>query len=306
MKKNWFLKYTLWSVIVGMTIFQTPESRADTGMDFLKIDVDARAAAMGGAYTALSSGATATFWNPAGLNHTDSRSLHLMHNSWIADIRQEFLAVQFMRGRHNLAFSVNTFIIPGIEIRGEVPTVEPSGTVEALNFAAALSYATIIKEDWQVGINLKYLYEKYYMELAPGWAADLGLKKTDIWRGMDWGLTMQNLGKMAVLKNRQTNLPMLIRTGLAYELPWTVTGQSPIMATDIQYVKDDKVSVRLGGELRLLQYIALRSGLILNDETTYWTGGFGLRFRDYVLHYAYQNFEWDLGSTHRISLGFQF
>jgi len=44
------------------------EQRAGTAaVTFLKIGVGARGASMGGAYTAMATDASATYWNPAGL-----------------------------------------------------------------------------------------------------------------------------------------------------------------------------------------------------------------------------------------------
>jgi len=44
---------------------------AQRGANFLEIGVGARGRAMGDAYTGLASGATATYWNPAGLGSVE-------------------------------------------------------------------------------------------------------------------------------------------------------------------------------------------------------------------------------------------
>lgn len=59
----------------------------DHGAAFLDIKVDARAVAMGGAYTALSADAFATFWNPAGLGEISGiqvgmSSIYHQGNKW--------------------------------------------------------------------------------------------------------------------------------------------------------------------------------------------------------------------------------
>ncbi len=43
------------------------EAIGTTSADFLNLPIGARAAAMGGAYTAISEDASGIFWNPAGL-----------------------------------------------------------------------------------------------------------------------------------------------------------------------------------------------------------------------------------------------
>ena len=57
------------------------QTGATVGLSYLKIGVDARAAAMGEAYTSVTKDASATFWNPAGLAGSDKNSIVLMHNS---------------------------------------------------------------------------------------------------------------------------------------------------------------------------------------------------------------------------------
>ena len=60
-----------------------------TSADFLLIGVGARAAGMGGAYTAVSEGAPASYWNPAGLSGGEGGEVVLGHFSWFQDITME-------------------------------------------------------------------------------------------------------------------------------------------------------------------------------------------------------------------------
>ena len=274
-------------------------------MAFLKIDVDGRAAALGGAYSALSKDAAAAFWNPAGLANSKGKSLVLMHNEWLADISQEFAALQFYQGKHNFALALNLINIPGIEIRGNTPTEKPDGVVNALNLSATLCYATTIFDSWQIGGSIKYLYEKYFMAAANGWAVDVGVQK-QFGESIQAGLTLQNLGGMQPLLNISTPLPALARAGVAYSLPFSLLGRRPLVAGDLQYVFGEKVLGRFGLEFGFQQYLALRAGYVAGSESQNFTMGLGLEYKGYHLDYAYAPFEYDLGNTHRISFGFSF
>ena len=277
----------------------------NNGLAFLKIDVDARAAALGGAYSALSEDATAVFWNPAGLASSKEKSLVLMHNEWLADISQEFAALQFYQGKHNFALALNLLNIPGIEIRGNTPTENPDGVVDAINLSAALSYATTIFDSWQIGGSFKYLHEKYFMAAANGWAVDVGVQKR-FGENIRTGLTIQNLGGMQPLLNVSTPLPALARAGIAYSLPFSFLDRRPLVAGDLQYVFGEEVLGRFGLEFGFKQYLALRMGYVAGSETQNFTMGLGLEYSGYHLDYAYAPFEYDLGNTHRISFGFSF
>ena len=60
-----------------------------TAADFLLIGHGARAAGFGGAYSAVSEGPSAAYWNPAGLADLESGQISLGHFSWFQDITVE-------------------------------------------------------------------------------------------------------------------------------------------------------------------------------------------------------------------------
>lgn len=276
------------------------------GFTLLKIEVDARAAAMGGAYTAIADDASATFWNPAGLAGATAKSFNIMYHAVFADISQEFAAAHLLTGKHNLALSVNLLTFNDIEIRGDIPTEEPSGTTEAMNFVGMISYATYLFEDYAVGVNLKYLFEKYYLERASGWAIDLGVKKKNVIVGVDLGVTIQNLGKMSELKLESTPLPLIISGGLGYTVPVEILGNSPLLAADIQYIKDEDVYYRFGSQLDLFTYFVARIGWIAGNAKNEPTFGFGLNYSNLHLDYSYSPVQYQPYGSQYISIGFLF
>lgn len=279
---------------------------AANGLSFLKVDVDSRSAAMAGAYSALAQDAAAAYWNPAGLALAGDKNLVLTHNSWIADISQDFAAVQFFAGKHNLALSANLMNIPGIEIRGDRPSDQPDGKTEVINFAASLSYARKFKSGWRAGLSLKYLYEKYYLEMAPGWAADIGVQRSDLLAGLDWGITLFNYGRMTQLKETRSPLPFGLRTGLAWKPSISFWHVQALVAGDIEYIRDEDILVRLGTDLNIRRMLHLRLGIIQGSGISRLTTGFGLAFKDYHLDYAFVPFDYEIGNSHRFSLGFFF
>lgn len=299
------IRLTLISIFIP-ALFLFAGDAGENGFAFLKVDVDGRAAGMAGAYTAISSDAGASFWNPAGLAAAQGKTFIIMHNVWLADISQEFAAVHFIKGKHNFAASVNLMTIPDIEIRGEKPSDQPDGKVDAINFSGALSYARTIANTWQVGLSVKYLFEKYYTSSAPGWAVDFGLQKRQIIKDLDWGLTVQNLGKMSKLSQIETPLPLMIRSGLGYRLPYILFDKKPLVAAELQYIKDENIYFRFGAQVDVREYLSLRSGVILGGEDNHFTTGLSLKYAAYHLDYAFVPFQYDLGNSHRFSFGMDF
>ncbi len=94
--------YQIIFIILGMiattALFGNVSVASDNGTavaDFLNIGVGARAASMGGAYTAVVDGPTAAYWNPSGLTLMDRPEIVLSHFSWYQDINYEYLAAGY-------------------------------------------------------------------------------------------------------------------------------------------------------------------------------------------------------------------
>ena len=293
-------------ILIVLGCISISAASGSNGLAFLRIDVDGRSAAMGGAYTALASGASAAYWNPAGLADSDKENVMLTHLVWLSDITQEYAAVKFNSGLHHFSLAVNVFTIPGIEIRGEEPSADPDGIVDAVNFYSALSYARSFGEKWQAGISVKYLFEKLYLTSAGGFAVDLGIKYNSIVNGLDWGLTLQNAGKMQQLKEQASPLPLLLRTGFAYRLPYQLFEQNPLLTSDFVFIKDGQTSLRVGGELPLIGGLALRTGFRFGSGSFHWSAGVGLNYGTFYFDYAYAQNPYDLGTSHRFTLGLYF
>ncbi len=304
MKKLSFVN--IWALVLLLALQLLFADGGKTGLSFLKNDVDGRAAALGGAFTARAVDASAAFWNPAGLADAGSKNFMVMHSQLLADITQQFAAVQLMSGQHNLALSVDMFTIPGVEIRGETPTDEPYGKVDAFNFYGGLSYARALSKTWRAGITVKYLFEKYYLHSASGWVVDLGVRGLNLIENLNVALVIRNLGKMSPLEQVATPLPLMVNGGLEYALPLKLTGQRPVFSADVQMVRNDAFYWRGGLELPVLQYIRLRGGIIAGGNRTQFSGGLGINYLNYHLDYALIPFSDYLGTGHRISFGMQF
>lgn len=280
-------------------------AQKNNGLVLLKMDVDARAAAMAGTYTALASDASASFYNPAGLATAGNPTIMATRNDWIWDISHSFAAIQFVQGEDNLSLSFNYLKIPGIAIRGGVPTENPAGITDAFNLIAGLSYATTFK-DWQVGVTLKYLFEKYYLSSAPGWAVDFGILRKSIIDGTDFGLVIQNIGKMSVLKNEASPLPLIVQAAFAYKIP-DFFDDKLLLTPAIRWISKEQVYFGLGSEFQVVEYLVIRAGLKKGIEEVLWSFGVGINYKKFHFDYAYSRLEFDLGDpTNMFSIGIRY
>lgn len=283
------------------TGFSSDGNQAKTGLSFLKSGIDARAVGMGEAYVAMTADASAVYWNPAGLLGAKRSNVLFNHNEWILDIRGEFAALSIVRSRSAWGVHVNSFNIGEIAVR-EIPSTEPLAFTSAHYLSSGLSYARRLHERLDLGLSLKYLFEKIDVNTASGYAFDAGLIYRPPVNGFKLGATIQNLGSMGNLRNDDTALPILLRLGAAYQLPLKVTGVNVNLASDLVKVSAENTRWHLGSEFLLWKQIALRAGWMLGYEARDFTLGVGFNRSALRLDYGY--LPSDLGSTHRFTINF--
>src|SRR5512143_2945854 len=96
------MKTSVWFLLVLLAVWlacpaplgaQT-QKLAQTGMKFLNVEPDPRAAAMGGAFTGLEGSSTSAFFNPAGTARIPRfADIFVGYTTWIADIKHVFGSV---------------------------------------------------------------------------------------------------------------------------------------------------------------------------------------------------------------------
>ena len=76
---------------VSFASFSKDDAGTSTAQ-FLKLGAGARASAMGDAFVGISDDATAVYWNPAGLNQIENKSVSLMHGFWFEEIFYDWVS----------------------------------------------------------------------------------------------------------------------------------------------------------------------------------------------------------------------
>lgn len=278
-------------------------NQGKTGLSFLKVGIDARAVGMGEAYTAVTADASAIYWNPAGLVSSRYSNVLFNHNQWIMDIRGEFVALAFARSRSAWGFHLNSFNIGEIAVR-EIPSSEPLSQTSAHYFSGGFSYARRVQKRIDLGLSMKYLFEKIDVYAASGYALDLGVVYQPPVNGLKIGATMQNLGRMNNLRSERTTLPFLLRVGAAYQLPVHRKQLNILLASDLVKVAEENWRFHLGSEFLIWRQLALRGGWLVGYEARDFSVGVGFIRSALRLDYGLTPFEDDLGSFHRFTINF--
>ena len=231
-------KHLILLAILGMGLFAASRSQAGVStaavLD-LMIAPGARASGMGEAFVSVADDATATFWNPAGLAFQSGHEITLMHCNWlpslVTDMFYEFIA--YKQDVQSLGGTIGANIIyfnMGEQVQTGESGPEPIGTFHSWDMSVTLSYATKLKPNLGLGVNMRYIRSN----LAPmgagaekgtgvgsSFAADIGmLYKPGFLKGLNMGFNLSNMGpKITYIDADQADpLPTNLKIGIGYKI----------------------------------------------------------------------------------------
>ncbi len=286
-----------------MSVALTIPASAGTGLTFLTLGVGGRSLGMGEAYASGSADPAGMHYNPASVSSIDVTTVSFMHRSWIEGTNAEYVAGAFSFGKFSMGVSTYWLNISDIEVR-EVPGPAIS-TFSAQDFAAGISGAYDITTELSIGLTVKYLYEKILLEDAGGVAFDFG-GVYSMPSGLKVGAAFANLGSVSELRDVATPLPKLFRGGFSWTEELSNPGLRLTGAADFVTPLGDGAShVHLGGEAVLYGSVAVRAGFQTGYEARGLTLGTGIAHGIVKVDYAFAPTQYDLGSTHSISLSLE-
>lgn len=273
------------------------------GLPFLRLGIDARGSALGGAVTASGIGLGALHWNPAGLVINPANEVTFSHLRGFDGIDTEFIGLLLKRGANNAAaVSVFSNNIGGIELRTR-PTLTPDGIISAHDFYAGISYAHSIHERLHIGITVKYLYQKIYFSTASGYAGDIGALYISKDKGLLFGVSLRNVGSMGAFLYDKPTMPALIHAGTAYDLPFLPDDKHAVQISgEYELLFKGKNSLHFGAEYRYVEKYSLRAGYVTGIEAKGLSLGAGILMYRLGLDYAFLPGVTSFGSQHIFSL----
>jgi hypothetical protein len=280
----------------------TAAQTGSSGMAFLKLGVGGRSLGMGEA-SVTSDDPSAAFYNPAAPGFSSSSGIMLMHKAWFQDVKTEYLMAHTSLGSLHIGVSVNNTSVGDIQVR-EIPG-PADGTFDTRNAAIGLTAAYRVDTNLAIGATGKFLFEKFLVDEASGLGVDLGAIYTTPWQ-VRIGASVTNLGSMNALRDEATLLPTTYRFGASYALDLPTLSGSAIVAGEIVNFSRDGVShFHAGAEYLYNEFLALRAGYQSGYEARSATAGLGIRYGTLHLDYAFMPSQYDLGSSHTVSLSLQ-
>lgn len=312
--------------VIAMPAHATIKKVAQTGMQFLKVDVSPRAAAMAGAYTLVGYDASALFSNPAGIAKNPNKfDVFFSQTQWIADISYNAFGLAYNLknlGTFGLSGVFSDYgDIVGTRVADTEKGYDRTGNLDIGAYAIGLGYARSLTDKFTVGAQIKWTAQNLGENLFPGnktvknkvsgLAFDFGTIFYPGFKSFRFGMSIRNFSEEFKYQEESFELPLTFRVAFAMDvLDFLGDHENPLLVSvDALHPRDYTERINLGAEYVVADMIALRAGYRFNyDEEGLSAGlGFSKRFGNYGLRvdYSYS----DLGvfsSVNRFALGFSF
>lgn len=279
------------------------EKLAQTGLKYLSVAGDPRAAALSSAMTAAEGGATMLFYNPAGMAWmTETTDVSLSQTGWIADIDYNHAAVAFrpMGGRYGVIGASLTFVDYG-DLQETVRADNEQGYVDLGTFspgayAIGLGYARAVTDRFSVGGQVKYATQDFGDVVAEAGendtytresiqastvAYDFGVHYKTGFESLVFAVSARNFSPELSFAEESFQTPLTLQIGLSMDVI-NLTSLNPsihslVLSTDAANPRDFSEQIRVGGEYRFMERIALRAGYTFPTDEEGISLGIGVR-----------------------------
>lgn len=313
MKKIFFV--VLLNIIALYNIY----SQETATYNFLRLDVDAKSAALAGSYVSAENDVNSIFYNPAGLATLQQPQISAGFFKYLMDINSGNAA-------YSQKYKDAGYF--GIGVRyvnyGSFDKVDENyvnqGTFSANDLAVSLGYANTYDSVFHFGANVKFIYSNIDVYKSTGLALDLGALYDIPSYLTTIGVSLLNAGaQISTYNGVKEKLPLDLRVGASKRLeylPVTVyLSFNNLTETQDNFISHFK-NFTLGGEFEVSDYIVLRAGydnlIRQNLETGNSTGlggfsaGLGFQYENrYMFDYSFNSIG-KVGAVHRINLRYNF
>ncbi len=305
MKYRWVLSWVICVGILlpwGNTRGQQPKL-AQSGFQFLSVPTDARAAALGTAFTARFGGAASLFFNPATLAFMNTYvDLALTQNKWIADINYfaGSFALNPVQGRWG-QFSISILSVDYGELQGTI--IDPNSEqgfqdTEILRpyaYAVGIGYSKAFTDRFAFGAHVKYVAQNLGSAYLPNptggdpitkhyqagvLAVDFGTIYRIGFKSLVFGMSVQNFSQEVTYESEGFQLPMVFNIGVAMNIMDLIMAEnsrhSLILSIDANHPRAALEQLKIGGEYRLLNVLAVRVGYHANVSERNVSFGMGI------------------------------
>lgn len=228
------------------------------GAQFLAIDVGARSASMGGAFTGLADDVHSLSYNPAGLAYLRRQEIGLLHNSFAPGVNQEWAGYVWPTPWGALGGSANILSVAPFDSFDQQDAAQ--GKTSAMDSAYQGTYAAQLTDFFAIGGSAKYITSRLDTYTARSIAFDGGA----LWKPSPlfaMGAAVLNIGPGLTYIGETAGLPTTMRAGLSWS-PFDPKDYANTLtiAADVVKPRNELVYVASGLEFWYADMLCLRGG----------------------------------------------
>ena len=321
------------AIVVVIPAQAALKKTGQAGFKFLQVDMSARSAGMGSAFTMMGNDANSMLHNPSGIAYFESDyDVYFTNTTWIADISYIGGGVLVNFGDIG-AFGLNFVTadygeIIGTRISSSDAGFEEIGDIggDVSAYMVGLVYAKQISAKFAMGGQIKYAVQDLASSQlvvdgpmeenhVSGIAYEFG---TTFYPGLvesfRFGMSIKNFSEELQYEQEGFQLPLTFLIGFAVDL-FDIVGDvdqemhSLTLAMDAVHPRDYTERIHLGAEYWFMNMVALRSGYKFNYDEEGFSAGVGAKLNvsglNLKLDYAYTDFG-IFDNVNRITVGISF
>lgn len=301
-------------VLALLLIFISNLTFSQNTFEFLRIDMSARAAALGGSFSTNTDDPDVMFYNPAGINQVKDKHISFSFTKYFEDINLFSLA--FVKEFAGLGkFSAGIKYVNYGQFTGADEFGNKTGDFSVNEAALIAGYSNTLDDNFYYGANIKFVYSKIADRAATGIAFDLGLNYTLPDNKMSFGFSVLNAGsQLSSYYDKKEDLPLDITLGVSKELahlPLKLSLDFHRLNTERDDFLQKFKAFSLGAEFTLSKVFNLRLGYDNERRKDLKIGDFsglagfnlgvGINISSYQFNYGFSSFGL-MDGVHRISL----
>ncbi|CAN5439467.1 type IX secretion system outer membrane channel protein PorV [soil metagenome] len=300
------------------------DSRSGTsGFQFLKVNVDARSAAMGSSNVAAAVDGSSLYLNPALASRMDKSQFYLSHTSYFADISLNYAG--FVQKFNTVAIGGSLMFLDS-GVMDETTEFNPFGTgrtFRTIHMAGALTFSQRLTNYFSYGASIKYLDERieeiqtqtmvvdvgfFYQVGETGLRFAIGLNNFGFDSSPSGETTRQTLdGPVTETNFEEVSPPTMFMIGAAFDA-YESENFNLLLTGQVTNPSDNAERFSIGSELGFIDRFFVRAGYEFGvEEALYPNGGVGFKVpflnQDLAVDYGFSTRE-RLGNLHRFALKF--
>ena len=234
----------------------------------------------------------------ASLNHP---GLSISRGIWLGDVTLTHLGYTQPAKGKTFHFNAKYSGLSDLEFRDAVPVDDALSTFSSYGVSMNSGFS-IQREKQKLGISFSYIFMGLYTETTSGFGLNLGYAR-DIAKGMELGISIQNLGIMSKLSKDAPSLPTRVIGGVSKQIIFN-DYQNTVYCSGEWNQSATTGKFYFGNNFHW-DRLSLMGGFSASENVVESSAGFGINLGQYEITYGIQFGSQNLGTPQILTFQFR-